>query len=243
MSSTGPPTLEQPQHLKSSLSEAHSASHLQNTTPVVSGSHSSLQIAHECNPRPHGRPLELTGVDSKPRRVPDDDVSQGSTEYDAKFAAPHSSEGEIARLELERKPPILTAQTERDQRIAQLTVLLEQAEANAAEAAKWAGLHADRLLMQTSLMDQKNAELVDMQARLDELVLSRDRQEVALQDLRSQLSDSQTTVLRMEAESKRHKNEAERLKNGMEELKANHETTIAQAGKQAANLQHDKSDL
>ena len=64
-----------------------------------------------------------------------------------------------------------------------------------------------------------------------------------MQDLRSQFSDSQTTVLRLETERKRHKNEAERLKDGMEELKADHETAIAQARKQAANLQRDKSDL
>ena len=78
-----------------------------------------------------------------------------------------------------------------------------------------------------------------------------------MQDLRSQFSDSQTTVQRLESENKRitrqlnksreaadqHKNEAERLKNGMEELKANHETAIAQARKQAASLQRDKSDL
>ena len=81
--------------------------------------------------------------------------------------------------------------------------------------------------------------------------------EVALQDLRSQFSDSQTTVQRLEGENKRitrqlnksreaadqHKNEAERLKNGMEELKANHETAIAQARRQAGNLRRDKSDL
>jgi hypothetical protein len=81
--------------------------------------------------------------------------------------------------------------------------------------------------------------------------------EVALQDLRSQFSDSQTTVQRLEGENKRitrqlnksreaadqHKNEAERLKNGMEELKSNHETAIAQSRKQAASLQRDKSDL
>ena len=80
--------------------------------------------------------------------------AKGSTGYGAKFAALHSSsEGEIAGLELERQPPMLAAaQTELDQRIAQLTALLEQADANVAEAAKRAGLHADRLLMQTSLV-------------------------------------------------------------------------------------------
>ncbi|KAF8492357.1 hypothetical protein F5888DRAFT_1730017 [Russula emetica] len=187
--STGPATQKQPQHSKSSLSEAHGASHLQNTTPAVSGRPASLQITHERNPGPNGRPLELTGVNNKPRRVPEDDVNGGSTEYHVKFTAPHSSsEGEATRLELERQLLVsLAARTERDQRIAQLTddlalksALLEQAEANVAEAAKRAGLelreHADRLLMQTSLVEQKGAELVDMQARLDELLLSRDQQ-------------------------------------------------------------------
>jgi chromosome segregation ATPase len=158
-------------------------------------------------------------------------------------------------LELERQLSVsLAAQTERDQHIARLTALLEQSEAKAAEAAKRAGAaglelreHADRLLMQTSLLEQRDAEIVDMQARV--------------RDLRSQFSDSQTTVQRLESQNKRitrelnksreaadqHKNEAERLKNGMEELKANHETAtetaIAQARKQAGSLQRDKSGL
>ncbi|KAN0105725.1 hypothetical protein V8E52_010737 [Russula decolorans] len=188
-SSTGRPTQEQPQHPKSSSSEAHGASRLQNATPAVSGRPASLQITHERNPGPNDRPLELAGVNSKPRRVPEDHVGEGSTEYHAKFAASHSSsEGEVTRLELERQLSVLlAAQTERDQRISRLTdelalksALLEQAETNAAEAAKRAGLelreHADRLLMQTSLVEQREAELVDMQAKLDELLLSRDQQ-------------------------------------------------------------------
>ena len=88
---------------------------------------------------------------------------------------------------------LLTAQTERDQQITQLTAklavksaLLEQSEANSAEAAKRAGLelreHTDQLLMQTSLVKQRDVELShmqarlgDMQAKLDELLLSRDQ--------------------------------------------------------------------
>jgi hypothetical protein len=266
-SSTGPPTQEQSQHPKYSSSEAHGASRLQNATPADS----SRPATHERNPGPNDRPSE-----SKPRRVPEDDAREGSAEYHAKFAAPHSSsEGEVARLELERQLSVsLAVQAERGHRIAQLTdelslksTLLEQAEANATEAAKRAGLevreHADRLLMQTSLVQQRDAELVDMQAILDELLQSRDQQvgnrnlEVASQDLRSQFSDSQTTVQRLESENKRitrelnksreaadqHKNEAERLKNGMEELKANYESAIAQARKQAGSLQRDKTDL
>ena len=175
-SSTGPPTRERPQHPKSSSSEAHGASHLQNAIPAVSN-RPPLQITHEGKPGPNGRPLERTGVNSKPRQVPEGDVSEGSTEYHAKFAAPHSAEGEVGRLELERQLSVsLVAQTEQDQRIARLTDELAQAEANAAEAAKRAGLelreHADRLLMQTSLVEKRDAELVDAQAKL----VSRDRQ-------------------------------------------------------------------
>jgi hypothetical protein len=240
-SSTDPRTQEQPQHRKSSSSEAYGASRLQNATPADS----VRPATHERNPGPNDRPLE-----SKPRRPSEDDVREDSTEFHGKFAAPHSStKGEVTRLELERQLSVLPAvQTERDRRITRLTALLEQAEANAAEAAKRVGLeHAGRLLMQTSLVERRDAELVDMQARV--------------RDFRSQFSDSQTTVQRLESQNKRitrelnksreaadqHKNEAERLNNGMEELKANHETAIetaiAQARKQAGSLQRDKSDL
>ena len=128
-------------------------------------------------------------MNSRPIRIGEDDVNQDSTEYHAKSGAPHSSiEGEFTRLELERKPSLsLAAQIERDLRIEQLTddlavksALLEQVEMNAAEAAKRAGLelreHADRLHMQTSLVEQKDAELMGMQAKLDELAVSRDQQ-------------------------------------------------------------------
>ena len=207
-----------------------------------------MQTTHERNAGPNGRSLEPMGMNSKPRRVPENDVGEDSTEYDAKFATPHSSEGEPTRLELEQQPSVsLATETERDQRIAQLTALLEQSEANSAEAAKRAGLHADRLLMQTSLVEERDAELVDMRARLDELQLSRDQLVVTLQDLRSQLSDSQTTVLRLESENKRitrQLNEAaQQLKNGTEELRANHETALVHARKQTDSLQRDKSDL
>ena len=95
----------------------------------------------------------------------------------------------------------LTAQTARDQRLAQLTdelalksALLEQAEANAAEATKRAGLelrgHANRLPAQTPLMEPKDAELVNMQAKLDELLVSRDEAQSALQKAISRAVDA-----------------------------------------------------
>ena len=176
----GPPTLEQPQR---STSSAHGAFPLRNVTPVVLGRPPSPQITHKRNPGPNGWPLQPSGVNSKPRHVPEDDVSEGSIGHHARFAAPHSSEGDVAKSDLERRLSIsLAAQTERDQRIAQLTdelalksALLEQAEANAADSAKRAGLelreHADRLLMQSSRA-KGDVELRDMQTE----PLSRDQQ-------------------------------------------------------------------
>jgi hypothetical protein len=220
--------LEQSQYPKSSSSEAHGASHLQNAATAVSGSPASLQVVHERKSSPNGQPLELTGVNGKPRRVPEDDVSEGSTEYHAKFVAPHSSsEREVTRLELERQLSVsLAAQSERDHRIAQLTdelalktALLEQAEANAAEAVKRSRLelhkHADRLVMQTSLTEQRDAELVDMQARLDELLLSRDQQhERELANVRAKLEakESELDAVRLrltDAEKSLTKNKVE----------------------------------
>jgi chromosome segregation ATPase len=143
-------------------------------------------------------------MNGKPRQVlEEDDDGEGSAEYCAKFAVPNASfKGEAIRLdrkrlvELERQlSALLAAKTERDQHLAQLTdelamksALLERAEAEAAEATKRAGLErADRLLAQTSLVEQKDAELVNMQAKLDELLLSRDQHVRALEQAQSAL--------------------------------------------------------
>ena len=151
--------------------------------------------------------LELTDVNIKPRRVQEHDVSEGSTEYNRKFAAPHSSSEEVTRLKLERQlSESFATQIERDKRIAQLTdelalksALLDQAEVNAAEAAKHAGLelreHADRLLTQTSLVKQRDAELLDMQTRLNELILIRDQKhEEELTNVRSKLEAKESEL-------------------------------------------------
>ena len=131
-----------------------------------------------------------------------EDGVSGSREYHAKFAVPQSSsEGDVASLEYERfmqlerqLSALLIAQTERDQRIAQLTdelalksSLLEQFKANAAEGEGRARLelreNEDRLLAQTSLVKQRDAELVNIQPKLrdteanfEESLLSHDQQ-------------------------------------------------------------------
>ena len=81
--------------------------------------------------------------------------------------------------------------------------------------------------------------------------------EVALQELRSQQSDTQAATQRLETEHKHltkalaqardnadhHKIKSERLQGAFEELKNKHETDIAQVRKHAAGLVRDKSDL
>ena len=114
---------------------------------------------------------------------PEGDDNEMSTEKH-EFAAPHSSfEGEATRLEHERQLSISPApQTERDQRIAQLTedlalksALLEQAEsseANAVEEKRRARLD----LVDTKLkLKSTEAKLKNTVAKLDELLLSFDQ--------------------------------------------------------------------
>jgi chromosome segregation ATPase len=96
-----------------------------------------------------------------------------------------SFEGGAAQSELERLlSATLAALTMRDQRLAQPTDELRE--------------YADRLLAQTSLVKQKDAELVEMRAKLDELLLSRrsrDQQvhalEQALQKATSRATDAE----------------------------------------------------
>jgi hypothetical protein len=96
------------------------------------------------------------------------DDSEGSTEHHAKLVAPDtSSEKEATRMELERIADLeqqlsetLAERAQLTDQLAQKSVLFEQAEANAAEVEKRAGL-----------------EQRDLQAKLDELLLSRDQAE------------------------------------------------------------------
>lgn len=80
---------------------------------------------------------------------------------------------------------------------------------------------------------------------------------MTLQELRTQLGDSQASVQRFESEHKRltkslantqdtveqHKNEGERLQNIINEMKAKHETEYAHHRKMAADFLREKSDL
>ena len=128
---------------------------------------------------------------------------------------------------------MLATQTVRDQDLAQLPVTeklapkgaLFEAGANAAEATKHAGLDprelVDRLLVQTSLVEQKDAELVKMQGRLDELVLSRDQHALALEQAqRAHVDEYETELAKVRAELEAKKSELEAKKSELEAKKS-----------------------
>ena len=146
----------------------------------------------------------------------EDDDGEGSTEHHAKLVAPDvPSRKEISRLEDERvtelERQLSETKIERDRCIAQLTdelalksALLEKAEANAAEEKKRAGL-----------------ELRELQAKLDESLLTRDH---ALEQAQSALqkascaaeaneqSQRELTETRAELEASKSESAAFRLR-------------------------------
>jgi hypothetical protein len=183
------------------------------------GRPASPQITHERNPGLKGLPSRPTSASGRPRGVPEEDNDgEGSTEHHAKLVAPDSpSRTEISWLEdgrlveLERQlSGMVVEKTERNRRIVQLTdelalksALLEQAESNAAEEKKRAGLELRELQakLDESLLSRNHAleraeanaaeakknagvELRELQAKLDESLLSRDH---ALEQVQSAL--------------------------------------------------------
>jgi chromosome segregation ATPase len=163
------------------------------------GRHASPQITRERNPSLNGRPSQPTDVDDKSISVPQEgDDSESSTEHQAKLVAPDTFSEKDERIAyLERQlSEMLAAQTQRDLHVAELTdqlaqksVLLERAEANAAEAKKHAGLEQRELQVKfdglflsrdkaeanaTEAKKHAGLELRKLQAKLDELKLSRD---------------------------------------------------------------------
>ena len=227
--------------------DAYGTSRLQNST-TVSGRPTSLQIIHERNPGPNGRSLEPTSVNSKPRRVLEADVGEGSTEHDTKSAASHSSSTSLKHeriMQLERQLSVsLAAQTERDERIARLndelarkSALLKQAEANAEEAAGCAGPELREHADDRQLVKQREAELVDVQARLDELALFCDQQ--------AGQYEKELTNVRAQLESKESELEAVRLRlvdaeKGLAESKKEADALRAQTATGSVNREDDQ---
>jgi hypothetical protein len=122
--------------------------------------------------------------------------------------------------------------------LSQESTLLEQAEAKAAEAteaAKRAELesrkHANRLLAQTSLMDQKDAELVKIRAKLDELPLSHNHHvrelEQRIEQYEIKLADALAKLGARESELEDVRLRLANAENGWAKSKADAETLRA----------------
>ena len=189
----------------------------------------------------------------------------------AKLAALEaSSEGEVTRLERERLVELerqlsvtLAAQAERDRRLAQLSDelalksnLLEQAEANSAEATKRAGHleethvrvlrdhtdiqerhdaldtelrdHADRLLAQTSLVEQKDAELLNVQAQLRELLLSRDQHVRALEQAQSALQKATSRAAEVDEQNQQTREQIGQYETELAEVRGEFEAKMSE---------------
>ena len=192
---TGLPTQEQSQYSKFSSSETH-VSRVQSANPAGLSHPATLQITHrERNSGP-----------------------SGSAEYHTTFAAPHSSsEGEVTRLEFEFDPQLLAllaeqmlvAQAERGQRITPLNDKLEQVKADVAESVRLElRKHEDRLLAPTSLVKQKDVDLVDMRARLGQyekdltnVRAKLEENEFELEAVRQRLTDAEESLTRSKAEA------------------------------------------
>jgi hypothetical protein len=167
-SSKGPQAQEQPQRLTSFSSDAHAIQGPQKVTPEELGRPTSPQLTHERNPSPIGLTSLPEGVNGKP----------GHVLKKVNIVAPGaSSEGEVAQVEHER--------------IVELERQLELAKANAMKATKRAELdppkQADQVLVQTSRVNQTDAELVGQQAMFEELLLSPTQDARALDQAQSAL--------------------------------------------------------
>ncbi len=188
-SSASPTTQGQPQESTSSSSDAHAAHgapSFQRATPEELDD-TSPRITHERNPSSNDLPSQPSGVNDKPRDI---------AGHHAKLVAPDvSSEKEIARSEderlvkLERKlSAVLAAQTERDQRMSQLTDGLERklsamVAAQTKRDRRIAQL-TDELAQNSALLKQAEANVVEVKKsagleqrelqakKLDKLVLS-----------------------------------------------------------------------
>jgi hypothetical protein len=172
MSSASPPTRGQPHQPSSSSSDAHAAhgpSPFQKPTSEELDHPTSRQIIREQNQSLNGLLSRPAGASGRPSRVPDeDDDGEGPTGHHGKLVALDAPSGkEIARLEDGRPIELgrqlsetLVAKPERDRRIAQLTDELELKSA----------------LLEQAAEEKKRArlELCELQAKLDESLLSRD---------------------------------------------------------------------
>ncbi|KAF7981180.1 hypothetical protein HWV62_34967 [Athelia sp. TMB] len=148
--------------------------------------------------------------------------------------------------------------------VALQTTLLEQAEARAADAAKRADTiedahtrtlrdhselqdrhmvvesdlrdHANRLLSQTSTSEQREAEFVNLQSQLDELMQSRDQHMRALDQARTALQASSSRAQEVDAQHQRARDTIGQLEADLAELRGELEARTNEAESATSRL-------
>ena len=212
-SSTGSWTPGHPHRPTSSLSDAYAASYVAHSASPFQKITPPKELGRTAPPPPQITHERYLTTNCLPLQPPGADVSSEGE------VAPFAWSEQERLLECQRQlSATLAAQSERDQRLAQLTdelarksALLEQADAIAVEATKRVGLEpceqADRRLAQTSpRVEHTDAEFVEMQAKLDELQLSRDQHVHALEQ---QIRQYETELTEVRAELAARKSELE----------------------------------
>lgn len=137
------------------------------------------------------------------------------------------------------------------------TTLLEQAEARATDASKRADLadeshertlqehselqdqhataqnslrdHADRLLSQTSVMEQREAEYLNTHAQLDELTQSREQHIRALDQARTALQSASSRAQEVDSQHQRARETISQLESDLAELRGELEARTSEA--------------
>ena len=148
--------------------------------------------------------------------------------------------------------------------LALTTTLLEQAEARAVDASKRADLledsheeklrehadlqerhmlleaalreHADRLLSQSSQLEQKEAELVNAQSQVEELSLSREQHVRALDQARVALQSASTRAEEVDAKYKESRDHSAQLEGDLAEMKGELEAKMSEVETLRARL-------
>jgi chromosome segregation ATPase len=263
----GHPTQGQPQQPAFSSSDSdvhaeHCTSPFQKATPGELDHAASLRITRDRTPDPNDLPSLLSGINDKPRRVlGEDDDSEGSAEHDAKLVAPNASEKEAARSEDERIADLerqlsetLAERAQLTDQLAEKRALLEQAEANVAQAkirAHDLQAKVDELLLSRDQAEANAAQVKkragseqrELQAKFDELLLSRDQ---ALEQAQS-ASQKELTEVHAKLEASESELAAVRLRLtdgevGWAKSKAEADTLLAgtQAGAGLVNMDVDR---
>ena len=164
-----------------------------------------MGITRDRTPDPNDLPSLPPGINDKTRRVlgEEDDI-EGSTEHHAKLVALDASEKEAARSEHERIADLerqlsemLAERAQLTDQLVQKSALLEQAEANAVQARKRAGLEQRELHAKLDELLQSRDKSLEQAQNALQKANERSQQELAEVHAKLEASESELTAVRL----------------------------------------------